>query len=70
MQASLQVNANDSTNTQCTEEDDWTNDDLSEVKGPVKRGYVQCVGKMLSLRNNGASSSTSSQTVEQRLAQT
>ncbi|GJU97116.1 transposase, Ptta/En/Spm [Tanacetum coccineum] len=68
--ASLQVIANDSTNTQGIQEDDWTNDDLSKVKGPEKRGYVRCVGKMLSLRNNGASSSTSSQTVEQRLAQT
>ncbi|GKD83831.1 transposase, Ptta/En/Spm, partial [Tanacetum coccineum] len=68
--ASLQVIANDSTNTQGIQEDDWTNDDLSKVKGPEKRGYVRCVGKMLSLRNNGASSSTSSQTVEHRLAQT
>ncbi|GJT63783.1 hypothetical protein Tco_1015263 [Tanacetum coccineum] len=68
--ASLQVVANDFTNTQGIQEDDWTNDDLSKVKGPEKRGYVRCVGKMLSLRNNGASSSTSSQTVEHRLAQT
>nr|GEW17307.1 hypothetical protein [Tanacetum cinerariifolium] len=67
--ASLQVIANDSTNTQGIQEDDWTNDDLSKVKGPEKRGYVQCVRKILSLRNNGASSSISSQTVEQRLAQ-
>ena len=70
MQASIQVVADDSNNTQGTQEDDWTNDDLSKVKGPEKRGYVRCVGKMLSRRNNGASSSTSSQTVEQRLAQT
>ncbi|PWA38496.1 transposase, Ptta/En/Spm [Artemisia annua] len=68
--ASIQVGANESTNTQGIQEDDWANDDLSKVKGPEKRGYVRCVGKMLSQRNNGASSSTSSQTVEQRLAQT
>ncbi|GKB99766.1 hypothetical protein Tco_0985903 [Tanacetum coccineum] len=58
------------TNTQGIQKDYWTNDDLSKVKGQEKRGYVRCVGKMLSVRNNGASSSTSSQTVEQRLAQT
>ncbi|GJT84894.1 transposase, Ptta/En/Spm [Tanacetum coccineum] len=58
------------TNTQGIQEDDWTNDEFSKVKGPDKSGYVRCVGKMLSLRNNGASSSTSSQTVEHRLAQT
>ncbi|GJW88257.1 hypothetical protein Tco_0163597 [Tanacetum coccineum] len=69
-EASLQVIANDSTNTQGTQEVDWTNDDLSKFKGPEKRGYVRCVGKMLSLRNNDVSSSTNSQTVEQRLAQT
>ncbi|GJU17786.1 hypothetical protein Tco_1145752 [Tanacetum coccineum] len=38
--ASLQVIANDSTNTQGIQEDDWTNDDLSKVKGPKKRGYI------------------------------
>nr|GEY96190.1 hypothetical protein [Tanacetum cinerariifolium] len=40
--ASFQVIANDSTNTQGIQEDDWTNDDLSKVKGPEKRGYVRC----------------------------
>ncbi|GJZ15841.1 hypothetical protein Tco_0551518 [Tanacetum coccineum] len=38
------------TNTQGIQEDDWTNDEFSKVKGPDKSGYVRCVGKMLSLR--------------------
>ncbi|GJS15591.1 transposase, Ptta/En/Spm [Tanacetum coccineum] len=39
-EASIQVLANDSTNTQGIQEDDWKNDDLSKVMGPEKRGYI------------------------------
>lgn len=55
--------ASDSTSTS-GDNDDFTNDDYSRVKGPEKRGYVRLVGRMPSVKKNG-DSSTDSQTIQQ-----
>nr|KAJ0195766.1 hypothetical protein LSAT_V11C700351590 [Lactuca sativa] len=47
---SLEAIASDSSNTQGSNTlgsvDDFSNDDYSKVKGPAKRGYIRCVGRM------------------------
>ncbi|GJU78697.1 transposase, Ptta/En/Spm, plant [Tanacetum coccineum] len=40
-----------STDQETTNNSDWTNDDLSKVKGPERRGSVRCTGKFL-VRND------------------
>ncbi|XP_071726157.1 uncharacterized protein [Rutidosis leptorrhynchoides] len=58
--ASLQALPRDSTNGQ---ESDYSNDDYSKVKGPEKRGYIRCVGRMPAVKESRfASSSNSSST--------
>nr|KAJ0215145.1 hypothetical protein LSAT_V11C300107000 [Lactuca sativa] len=49
-ETSLQAIASNSSNTQGSNTlgfvDDLPNDDYSKVKGPKKRGYIRCVGRM------------------------
>nr|KAJ0227370.1 hypothetical protein LSAT_V11C100042850 [Lactuca sativa] len=62
--SSLQVVSSNSRNTH-QNEDDYLNDDYSRVKGPEKHGYIRCVGRMSAVKDNGASSSTDPETVQQ-----
>ena len=54
MQTSLEAIASDSSNTQGSNTlgsvDDFSNDDYSKVKGPEKREYIRCVGRMLTVK--------------------
>lgn len=65
MQASLQVGASDTTYVRGSE-CDYSNDVYSKVKGPEKRGYIRCIGRMPTVKENSISSSIDSQTVQQR----
>nr|KAJ0222218.1 hypothetical protein LSAT_V11C200094810 [Lactuca sativa] len=58
---SLQAIASDSSNTQGSNTlgfvDDFSNDDYSKVKGPEKRGYIRCVGRMPTVKEKVVSCS-------------
>lgn len=56
MQTSLQAIASDSSNT-LGSVDDFSNDDYSKVKGPKKRGYIRCVGRMPTVKEKVVSCS-------------
>nr|KAJ0214518.1 hypothetical protein LSAT_V11C400211650 [Lactuca sativa] len=60
---SLQAIASDSSNT-LGSVDDFSNDDYSKVKGPEKRGYIRCVGRMPTVKEKVVSCSNDS-SVEQ-----
>ncbi|CAI9298708.1 unnamed protein product [Lactuca saligna] len=61
MQTSLQAIASVSSNTQGSRTlgsvDDFSNDDYSKVKGPEKRGYIRCVGRMPTVKEKVVSCS-------------
>ncbi|CAI9285688.1 unnamed protein product [Lactuca saligna] len=58
---SLQAIVSDSSNTQGSSAlgfvDDFSNDDYSKVKGPEKRGYIRCVGRMPTVKEKVVSCS-------------
>nr|KAJ0226424.1 hypothetical protein LSAT_V11C100031880 [Lactuca sativa] len=58
---SLQAIASDSSNTQGSNTlgsvDDFSNDDYCKVKGPEKRGYIRCVGRMPTVKEKVVSCS-------------
>ncbi|CAH1448644.1 unnamed protein product [Lactuca virosa] len=58
---SLQSIASDSSNAQGSSTlgsvDDFSNDDYSKVKGPKKRGYIRCVGRMSTVKEKVVSCS-------------
>nr|KAJ0195670.1 hypothetical protein LSAT_V11C700367590 [Lactuca sativa] len=58
---SLQAIASDSSNTEGSSTlgsvDDFSNDDYSKVKGPEKRGYIRCVGRMSTIKEKVVSCS-------------
>ncbi|XP_023741116.1 uncharacterized protein LOC111889214 [Lactuca sativa] len=62
--SSLQDVSSNPRNTQHNE-DDYLNDDYPRVKGPEKHGYIRCVGRMPAVKDNGASSSTDPETIQQ-----
>ncbi|CAH1440039.1 unnamed protein product [Lactuca virosa] len=61
MKTSLQAIASDSSNTHGSSTlgsiDDFSNDDYSKVKGPEKRGYIICVGRMPTVKEKVVSCS-------------
>ncbi|CAI9280368.1 unnamed protein product [Lactuca saligna] len=61
MHTSLQAIASDSLNTQGSSTlgsvDDFSNDDYYKVKGPEKRGYIGCVGRMPTVKEKVVSCS-------------
>ncbi|KAL8252131.1 hypothetical protein R6Q59_035824 [Mikania micrantha] len=61
---SIKAIASDSTRT-CGDQDDFTRDDYSKVKGPEKRGYVLLVGRMPATKDKG-DSEINSQTIHQQ----